>query len=210
MAKLGLERWIGRCASLVVVALVLAVGQAAVQPPRRSTPASPPPPAPASINAAAAQAGATDTVAGESGAQPAAAPGQMQASETRGQEAPPTGAPMPGADTSDTAWVREQFDSGAAFLIDARPLSSFEQSHIAGAFHLEFGMFSTGPPDLLPMIHGMPLIIYCTGGDCDASHKVKQMLEHYGFDSSLIYVYVPGFPGLEEAGFPLESGPPEF
>ncbi len=99
--------------------------------------------------------------------------------------------------------------SGAAF-IDARDLEQYETSHISGAFLLPFSEFLSGDvPEVVDFLpRDLPIIVYCEGGDCHASHQVAEMLVDYGFND--LRVLADGWPAWEEGGYPLEEGPPPF
>jgi 3-mercaptopyruvate sulfurtransferase SseA len=51
-----------------------------------------------------------------------------------------------------------------------------------------------------------PIVVYCDGGDCEASHDMAIMLESAGYME--VYVLHDGYPGWERAGHPVEQGPP--
>lgn len=107
----------------------------------------------------------------------------------------------------ELAFVQQHFENASAIFVDARPLDQYEAGHIPGAFHLAFGQFMSGRPAILDFLpQDMPMIVYCEGGDCDSSHKVREMLLDYGYQE--VHVFQPGFPMWQEAGLPLEEGPP--
>ena len=86
--------------------------------------------------------------------------------------------------------VLEGLVSGTAHFIDAREANDFEDGHIRGAVHLpssaifknidhvyEMGVDPTGK-----------VIVYCGGGNCEASHNVADALRRdFAFDNVLIY-----------------------
>jgi rhodanese-related sulfurtransferase len=178
-----MKQWLLRCCLLLAAAGLIAIADAARRPFPSDAffkkPAAPP----------------TTT-------EPQAIDGAATGAE--GDAQVPAG-PNADGDVYDAEWVRERYDLQSHFLIDARPIDQYAAGHVSGAFHLDFAAFQGGTPEeKLAMLQGMPLIIYCSGGDCDASHKVQTMLRRYGFEE--LYVFVPGYPGLEEAGFPIEQG----
>lgn len=110
-------------------------------------------------------------------------------------------------DDQSIEFFKNHFEQGTALFIDARPRDQFEESHIPNSFHLPFKAFFQGRPSVLDFLpEGELLIIYCEGGDCDASHKVKEMLTDFGYQN--LHVMEEGFPAWIEAGLPTESGPP--
>ena len=111
-------------------------------------------------------------------------------------------------DRYELNWLTDHYNAGTAAIVDARPLENFVAGHIPGATHLPFEDFLSGKPkqlDYLPP--DQPIIVYCDGGDCDASHKVKKMLHE--FDFAEVYVFVPGYPAWRDAGLAVEQGTPE-
>jgi rhodanese-related sulfurtransferase len=99
------------------------------------------------------------------------------------------------------------FESGAGFFVDARPKAQYLAGHIPGAFHIDVDAFRSGRPaalDYLP--EDSEIIIYCGGGDCDASKIVMRMLESYGFTA--LSIFEAGFPVWEAADQPIEEGNP--
>lgn len=111
------------------------------------------------------------------------------------------------AHAAEVAGAKKQFDESTALFIDARPLENYREGHVPGAFHLDFQAFSKGTPETLGLLpRDFPLIVYCDGGDCDASHKVKTMLEANGYNQ--VTVLEAGFPGWKSANLPVETGDP--
>jgi len=74
------------------------------------------------------------------------------------------------------------FDAGAPFL-DARTPDEYAQLHVAGAFHLTADKLTQGktPEALNYLDPAKPVVIYCGGGACDASHNVAAVLQQLGF-----------------------------
>lgn len=106
----------------------------------------------------------------------------------------------------DAAWLQSKLDAGTA-IVDARPLEEYIEGHVPGALHLPFEKFLEGRPQLLDVLDSTSqVIVYCGGGDCDASHKVEQQLANYGFKD--IIVFEPGFPAWQSAGMAVEKGEP--
>lgn len=125
-------------------------------------------------------------------------------------EAPPAPVTATGEAPEGTLeWLVAAYEQGTAFIVDARPLHEYVASHIPGAYHLPFEDFLRGQPAVLEVLPPeFPIIIYCGGGDCDASHKVKEMLTNYGYTD--LHVFEPGYPAWVNAGLPTAEGEPEF
>jgi rhodanese-related sulfurtransferase len=150
-----------------------------------------------------------------------AAPAGAAALTTR--PAPPKAALPPAADliarfpvhgqpymeiTGDAAaWLHAR---GALFL-DARRSKDFSQGHISGArsfpvWEAEIvrerveGLVAEGR-DL-----ALPVVLYCSGGDCEDSHMLAQTLFGAGFENLL--VYRDGFPDWVKRDGTIRTGGP--
>jgi rhodanese-related sulfurtransferase len=97
------------------------------------------------------------------------------------------------------------YNDGSALFVDARPAAEFRAAHLAGAFHLPFEAFLAGRPAVLDFLPtDFPLIVYCGGGDCDASHQVERMLRTFGYQQ--VEIFEPGWPAILAAGLPTMAG----
>ena len=99
------------------------------------------------------------------------------------------------------------FEAGNGFLIDARPIDQYREGHIPGAFHIDVDAFRQGRPEVLDFLPtDAEIVIYCGGGECDASHMVERMLQSHGYTN--LKIFEPGYPAWEKAGQPVEKGDP--
>ena len=105
---------------------------------------------------------------------------------------------------ADAEWLHRQ---GAMFL-DARRTSVYEQGHIPGA--RSFPIWESDIDDRVSalMNEGLdpkkPMVLYCSGGDCEDSHILAQKLWGVFFNNAL--VYKDGFPDWEKRGNPVRRG----
>ena len=99
---------------------------------------------------------------------------------------------------------------GVLFL-DARRTSVYEQGHIPGA--RPFSVWESDIDDKVntlyaerpdPKDQNLPIVIYCSGGDCEDSHMLAQKLWGVGFNNA--YVYKDGFPDWQKRGEPVHTG----
>jgi rhodanese-related sulfurtransferase len=127
---------------------------------------------------------------------------------------PPTAAQESFPPHPDKPWVDisgEQAEllhgRGVPFL-DARRTSVFREGHIAGA--RAFSVWEADIDDKLKTFFsegldpGGPIVVYCSGGDCEDSHMLAQKLFLIGFDNVL--VYRDGFPDWQRRGLPVRTG----
>jgi rhodanese-related sulfurtransferase len=97
----------------------------------------------------------------------------------------------------------QYWEEGMPF-VDARTDHEREVGTIEGAVHLETRHFLSGlaEPVLAQLDRSFPVIIFCAGGDCDASENVAQRLIGRGFTE--VYIMHEGFGAWEAAGHPTE------
>lgn len=117
--------------------------------------------------------------------------------KTHGQETPE------GLEITDVAAARAIFDTGEALFVDARGEGPYDEGHIAGALSLPVNLFeeriesflTAHPPEL-------PMVCYCSGRECEDSHKLARLLMDMGYVS--VRVFIDGFPAWEKEGHPVE------
>jgi len=94
--------------------------------------------------------------------------------------------------------VNALHDAGALFL-DARRTSVYEQGHIAGA--RPFSVWESDIDEKVKKLfaersdekqQAQPIVVYCSGGDCEDSHMLAQKL--WGIQFNNVYVYKDGYP----------------
>ena len=132
----------------------------------------------------------------------AAGPGRFEEVQRR---FPPHGQPFAEIPGDAAAWLHAR---GVLFL-DARRSKDFAESHVAGA-----RSFPVWEPEVVKEEveaflaeghdHAAPLVAYCTGGDCEDSHMLANMLFGAGFENVL--VYRDGFPDWLARGGALAAG----
>jgi len=136
------------------------------------------------------------------------------------QTAPPPKTPDVARFTphAEKAYVEIKYDdvaalhaAGALFL-DARRTSVYEQGHIAGA-----RPFSVWESDIDEKVNKLfaergdekqqaqPIVVYCSGGDCEDSHMLAQKL--WGIQFNNVYVYKDGYPDWVAHRGATHSGP---
>jgi rhodanese-related sulfurtransferase len=102
------------------------------------------------------------------------------------------------------------FRQGRLFL-DARRTSVYTDGHIPGA--RSFPVWESDVADRVKAFfeegggdrdQNAPIVIYCSGGDCEDSHMLAEKLYMVGFNNLL--VYKDGFPGWQKRGLPAVKG----
>ncbi len=110
----------------------------------------------------------------------------------------------------DLAGVKAHFDEFGLFL-DARTVKEYEEGHIPNAMWMPVDRVLEDASlvfEIEAEAGGMdqPIVIYCGGGSCDASHNLAIVLEEVGFTNLL--VFVDGYPAWKNAGHETELGAP--
>ncbi len=121
--------------------------------------------------------------------------------------AAPTGVSFVTIERASELFERARASGDAAF-VDARPREEFDAAHVPLAFHLPLDAFFGGkvPPDLEMIPRTSAVVVYCGGGDCDASIRVSERLRDLGYGE--IYIFEAGFPAWAAAGKPVEGSAP--
>ncbi|MFT3684945.1 MAG: rhodanese-like domain-containing protein [Phycisphaerales bacterium] len=90
-------------------------------------------------------------------------------------------------------------------IVDAREPAEFQAGRIPGAINIPPSTFSGGMPDVVAqrLSRDLPLVVYCSGGNCDASKSVAMRLIDLGFLQT--YVYEDGYTGWTKAGEAVEK-----
>ena len=108
----------------------------------------------------------------------------------------------------DPAAVRELYEREVPF-IDARRTSVYEEGHIAGARSIP--VWEADLDERLKALYeeGLdpeaPIVVYCSGGNCEDSHMLAQRL--WGLGLNNVLVYKDGYPDWVKNGGPTRTGP---
>ena len=101
--------------------------------------------------------------------------------------------------------------SKGVLFLDARRTSVYEQGHIPNA--RPFSVWESDIDDKVrklfdersdPRDQEKPIVIYCSGGDCEDSHMLAQKL--WGIQFNNVYVYKDGFPDWQKRGLAIRTG----
>lgn len=104
-----------------------------------------------------------------------------------------------------TADARRFHAAGAALFIDARGADEYAAGHIAGAVSVPFDEAFKNPKLVSAVdAQGKPIIVYCSGGDCEASKNLAYSL--LGAGKTKVLVFTDGMPAWESAGYPVTKG----
>ncbi|MDP9360635.1 MAG: rhodanese-like domain-containing protein [Acidobacteriota bacterium] len=108
---------------------------------------------------------------------------------------------------ADVKWLHGK----NVLFLDARRTSVYELGHIAGA--RPYSVWESDIDDKVrklfdersdPREQALPIVIYCSGGDCEDSHMLAQKL--WGIQFNDLYVYKDGFPDWQQHGGTAHTG----
>ncbi len=139
--------------------------------------------------------------------------------ETRAAPAPTAAPALPAAGSfpphPDRASVEISTDDAEALFrqqrlfLDARRSSVYTDGHVSGARN--FPVWESDIADRVKAFfeegldQNAPIVIYCSGGDCEDSHMLAEKLYMVGFNA--LYVDKDGFPAWQKRGLPVTKGP---
>jgi rhodanese-related sulfurtransferase len=120
---------------------------------------------------------------------------------------PPPSAPRPdemaGLNIS-LAQAKSLYDARVPF-IDARHMDEYEAGHVQDAFQMSTEDFN-GSDVLNYLDRNAPIVVYCSGGQCDASKNLVKLLQQAGYKQARIME--DGYPAWSNAGYPTAAGKP--
>lgn len=197
-----------RAALVVVVAAAVAVGDGC----RRGM--APPPPK-ATTAMPVLKPRATPASASTSGLAPTSAEPTPTPTPAVTPAAAPTMIAIP-TDPASTAeegggitarQLHEAIQSGALVVFDARSREEFVAGHLPTAFSVPMEAFQTGTPAAIQLFPtDQAIVVYCSGGDCHASHNVASMLQMMGYSN--VAVFTGGMTEWQASALPIETGEP--
>jgi rhodanese-related sulfurtransferase len=113
------------------------------------------------------------------------------------------------------AWIEISGDDvaslharGDVLFLDARRSSVYRDGHIAGARSI--AIWESDADDKVRALfaegrdQSAPVVIYCSGGECEDSHMLSEKLYKVGFDNVL--VYKDGYPDWQKRGLAIAKG----
>jgi rhodanese-related sulfurtransferase len=102
--------------------------------------------------------------------------------------------------------VRTHLTNYTAAFIDARAPEKYEAAHLAGAYNVPADQKEAFMGPIYQNVAPQQLvIIYCDGGNCDASESVFEHLRGVGFTN--LRIFKEGWEALATSDLPKQSGP---
>ena len=101
--------------------------------------------------------------------------------------------------------MTKKLSDGGAIILDARSESEYAEGHIKGARCTPYDTFVDDTEWLEKIAkEPRPIIVYCSGGDCEASLNLGWEILDFGHKRVL--VFEEGYPAWVDAGYPTASG----
>ncbi|MCE5270407.1 hypothetical protein LLH00_03910 [bacterium] len=101
--------------------------------------------------------------------------------------------------------ARAFVESHAGAVLDARDPEQYVQGHLPGARLCHVYELDSYLPGLLDSLTlDTPLLVYCTGQDCEDSRFLAQSLQEVGYRR--IFIYTGGFGQWAQQGLTVETG----
>ncbi len=136
---------------------------------------------------------------------PSKADGSSSVASAKGEFSPHPDKPWVEISGADVAALHAR---GDVPFLDARRTSVYRDGHIAGA--RPFAVWEADVDDKVKGFFGeghdsnAPIVVYCSGGDCEDSHTLGQKLFFAGFNNVL--VYKDGYPDWVRRGLAVSKG----
>jgi rhodanese-related sulfurtransferase len=106
----------------------------------------------------------------------------------------------------ELATLKKLYAANAALVIDAREAADYAEGHISGALSLPYNDAMAEPERVKKLDPaGRPIVIYCSGGDCELSMDLAKLMVEAG--KRRVLVYEGGFPEWQGAGLAVAKGP---
>lgn len=101
---------------------------------------------------------------------------------------------------AELEFVLKHLANGTAFIVDARESGDFDSSHLTGAIHLPSSDIYGNIENVTAMVPLMDqlIIVYCGGGQCEASKNVGQVLRDFNYSN--VWLYENGWEEVEASG----------
>lgn len=96
--------------------------------------------------------------------------------------------------------VLQHLPAGTATFVDAREMNEYVAGHLKGALNMpSSAAFKSGEALARTISPDAKIIVYCGGGDCEASHNVTDALRRdFGFTD--VSIYEKGWEEIEKSG----------
>lgn len=96
--------------------------------------------------------------------------------------------------------VLKHMKAGTAFIVDAREDHDFDEAHLAGSIHVPSSAIYDNMERIMAVVPTQQnrIIVYCGGGQCEASKNVGLVLREFGYSN--VWLYEKGWEEVEASG----------
>jgi len=99
--------------------------------------------------------------------------------------------------------ARQIAESFSHIILDARKPADYDAGRLPGALSLPLTQFDEKFPGISPLLGGgQPVMVYCSGRECDESIKLGEILIKAGYTN--IALFAGGMIEWNAAGYPVE------
>lgn len=97
--------------------------------------------------------------------------------------------------------LKRKIDGGDDFvLLEALPRDAFDKGHLPNAHHFPREMADERASELIPNKQ-TPVVVYCSGPECESSLKAARALRELGYEN--VRHYQGGKAEWKKAGYPM-------
>ena len=104
----------------------------------------------------------------------------------------------------DVFTAKKIYDGNKTLFVDARHVDSYNKGFIKGAVSLPiYDYYELIDSFIVKHPFNQKIITYCSGRECDESHKLASYLKAEGFTD--VKVFIDGLPAWEQNQFPTDK-----
>ena len=93
--------------------------------------------------------------------------------------------------------------SNQSLFIDARDSGDYDEEHILNSINIPYEEFEMFEDVILDLDPKQPVIIYCSGGECELSMHLGDVL-YDEFEFEKVLIFEAGYPAWKEMSYPVE------
>ena len=103
----------------------------------------------------------------------------------------------------DISFAKNLYDNKKAIFLDARDKEDFKEGHIFDAINIPYDDVEEYENIILQLDPDFPVVIYCSGGECDLSVNLADLL-YNDYIFSYVLIFESGYPDWVNKRYPVE------